>query len=147
MLIVLDMTDAARYRPNSPPILHETIEHETIIVNLDAGIYYSLNPAATTIWQGLDDGASIEQIVRGLAEQSGTATDEVAQSVRLLIEQLLQEELITTREDGGESAGVVPWPDDVSYEPPLLRRYTDMQELLLLDPVHDVGVGGWPQAR
>jgi hypothetical protein len=141
------MPDAARYRPNSPPILHETIDHETIVVDLDVGTYYSLNPAATSVWQGLDDGASLEQIVRGLAEQTGAATDEVDRSVRVFVEQLIQDELITTREDGGQGAGVVPWPDGVSFEAPVLSRYTDMQQLLLLDPVHDVGVSGWPEAQ
>jgi hypothetical protein len=141
------MPDTTRYRPNGPPILHETIDHETIIVNLDIGTYYSLNPAATSVWQGLDDGASIEQIVRGLTEQSGAPIDEVDQSVRVFLEQLIQEELITGREGSTEGAGVVPWPDGASFEAPVLSRYTDMEELLLLDPVHDVGVGGWPQAR
>jgi hypothetical protein len=64
------MPDAARYRPNSPPILHETIDHETIVVDLDVGTYYSLNPASTSVWLGLEDGSSLLQIFRGLAEQT-----------------------------------------------------------------------------
>jgi hypothetical protein len=27
---------------------------------------------------------------------------------------------------------------------PLLRKYTDMRDLLLLDPIHDVDEQGWP---
>jgi hypothetical protein len=27
---------------------------------------------------------------------------------------------------------------------PALNKYTDMQELLLLDPVHEVSEAGWP---
>jgi hypothetical protein len=30
---------------------------------------------------------------------------------------------------------------------PVLEKYTDMQELLLLDPIHDVEEAGWPKAR
>jgi hypothetical protein len=30
------------------------------------------------------------------------------------------------------------------YQEPKLGKYTDMQELLLLDPVHEVDEAGWP---
>ncbi len=36
---------------------------------------------------------------------------------------------------------------NVPYAPPALETYTDMQELLLLDPIHDVDETGWPAAR
>jgi hypothetical protein len=31
------------------------------------------------------------------------------------------------------------------FVPPVLERYDDMEDLLLLDPVHDVDAQGWPQ--
>ena len=30
------------------------------------------------------------------------------------------------------------------YVPPQIERFTDMQELLLLDPIHEVDDTGWP---
>jgi hypothetical protein len=141
------MPDAARYRPNSPPILHETIDHETIIVNLDMGTYYSLNPTASSIWIGLESGASIEQIVQHLAEQSATPEGVVDKGVRVFLEQLIDEQLVVTCEDAPALAELDGWPEGRSFKAPMLSRYTDMQELLLLDPVHDVGIGGWPEQR
>jgi hypothetical protein len=32
------------------------------------------------------------------------------------------------------------------YKIPVLNKYTDMQELLLLDPIHDVNAQGWPES-
>jgi hypothetical protein len=32
-----------------------------------------------------------------------------------------------------------------AYVAPAFDRYTDMAELLLIDPVHDVDEAGWPQ--
>ncbi len=37
-----------------------------------------------------------------------------------------------------------PEPATRDYEEPKLGKHTDMQELLLLDPVHEVGETGWP---
>jgi hypothetical protein len=31
-----------------------------------------------------------------------------------------------------------------SWAEPVLDKYTDMQELLLLDPIHEVDDAGWP---
>ena len=33
------------------------------------------------------------------------------------------------------------------FEAPRLEKYTDMQDLVLLDPVHEVDEQGWPQQR
>ena len=35
-------------------------------------------------------------------------------------------------------------PGPATYSKPELHVYSDMEELLLLDPVHDVGDEGWP---
>jgi len=41
-----------------------------------------------------------------------------------------------------------PSPEDpAAFVSPTLRKYTDMQNLLLLDPVHEVGEGGWPEPQ
>jgi hypothetical protein len=33
------------------------------------------------------------------------------------------------------------------FEPPVLEQYTDMQDLLLLDPIHEVDEQGWPMTQ
>ena len=32
------------------------------------------------------------------------------------------------------------------FEKPVLQKYSDMQDLLLLDPIHEVDEMGWPNA-
>jgi len=36
---------------------------------------------------------------------------------------------------------------DAPFVLPVLERYTDMQELLLIDPIHDVDETGWPRRK
>ncbi len=33
------------------------------------------------------------------------------------------------------------------FEPPKLAKYTNMSDLLMLDPVHDVDEQGWPNRK
>jgi hypothetical protein len=143
------MPDTTRFRPNTPPVLHETLDHEAILVNLDIGTYYSLNPVGTTIWGAIDRGASVDEVVASIAEQSGAAPATVQSTVSAFIDELVAEQLVVAL-DGDRPPEPVraEWPEGLSsFEQPVLSRYTDMQELLLLDPVHDVGVAGWPEPR
>ena len=49
----------ARYRINSPPVIHQTLDGEVIVVNLDTGTYYSLVGTGAAIWDAVERGASV----------------------------------------------------------------------------------------
>jgi hypothetical protein len=34
----------------------------------------------------------------------------------------------------------------IPFQAPALEKHSDMQDLILLDPVHEVGPRGWPHA-
>jgi len=61
------------------------------------------------------------------------------------VERLRAENLV--REAEPDAAVAVP-PDDgavrEAYEPPQMHVYSDMRDLLMLDPIHDVATEGWP---
>jgi hypothetical protein len=141
------MPDARRLRPNSPPIIEETIDQETIMVNLEIGTYYSLNRLATYMWGAMARGATVQEISETVSRRSGADAAQVSSAASAFFDELLAEELIVAREQDASAGADHEWPAGLSYEPPQLSRYTDMQELLLLDPVHDVGVAGWPEPR
>jgi hypothetical protein len=43
-----------------------------------------------------------------------------------------------------DSTNRQPLPEPSGFEPPVLEKFTDMQDLILLDPVHEVDERGWP---
>ena len=59
---------------------------------------------------------------------------------------LEEEALIVRSEDVMTQALSLEQPLQ-DYEPPQLMKYTDMQELILLDPIHDVDEKGWPHTK
>jgi hypothetical protein len=142
-----------RFRVNTPTVTHETIDGEAVIINLDSGNYYSLVEAGSVIWALVDRGASASE-VRNLVQQTyqGNATD-IDRGVQELLAQLQQENLITPV----DAAPAVDLADLNQFLPcgnghekplfnaPSLNKYSDMQELLLLDPIHDVDDAGWPK--
>jgi hypothetical protein len=139
-----------RYRVNKPRVVAEAFADEVVIVNFEDGIYYSLGDSGHDIWAGIEAGASAAEVVQALVERYGADPADVEPAVSGVIQQLIDEGLIVERADDGAGppAGWLAEGDGArSFAPPVLTRYSDMQELLLLDPIHEVDETGWPQRR
>lgn len=142
-----------RFRVNTPTVTHEIIDGEAVIINLDTGNYYSLVETGSLIWSLVDRGASASE-VQNLIQQSfqGDATN-IDRGVHELLAQLQQENLIVPAGEAPavdltELERILPATnghEKPQFNPPLLNKYSDMQELLLLDPIHDVDDAGWPK--
>jgi len=122
-----------------------------MILNLDNGNYYNLSGAGTEIWSLLESGASAARIVGELSSKYKSEPGSVERSIGELLTDLEREGLIRSdpvqgREEvssfstrGNESA---PF-----FAKPVFNKYTDMQELLLMDPIHEVDPSGWPRGK
>jgi len=143
------MPAARRFRVDSRKVVHETIDGETILIQLDTGTYYSLLGTGAEIWRLASNGHSIAAIVAELQRRyAGAAAVEVA--AEGLIEDLLAERLIELdpNKNGADGDGAPPVVGEIGeleFVPPVLERYTDMQYFLLLDPIHEADeADGWP---
>ncbi len=140
------------FRVNAPNVIHETIDGEAVIVNLQTGSYYSIDKVGAAVWQRMEQGLGVARIVAAIAaEYAGDAAD-IEAGVRQLFTQLQDEGLVVAADAsagddaaaaGNGSAAAEARPP---FERPVLHKYTDMEDLLLLDPIHDVGDKGWPNA-
>ena len=69
---------------------------------------------------------------------------EVERAIAGFVSQLLDEGLLVESADTGSAEGAEIVAGG-TFETPVLSKYTDMQELLLLDPIHDIDPSvGWP---
>lgn len=132
----------------SPQAMHETLDGETIVIDLSTGTYYSLRGSAPAIWQALVTGASREAILGALEHHYDAAREELAEAVNAFLSQLEAENLITGRRGGvpATASAVGKARTRSPFEPPVLEKYEDMQDIILLDPVHMVDDQGWPHA-
>src|SRR4051794_14116826 len=138
---------APRFRSNSPPVIQETIDGETIMVNLETGSYYWLDPLASYVCSAMEGGASVEEVTAALTTRFPADGQAVDDEVRQLADRLVEEALLVPDEARTGPEATREPPELPAFSAPVLKIYTDMQELLLLDPVHDVGVEGWPEPR
>jgi hypothetical protein len=132
-------------------VVHETIDDEVIIIQLDRANYYSLAGSGREIWLMICAGLTPAAIVERLEAAYQGDNGDVAADFRQLLAQLSEEGLV---QEGATGASATPSnggpPIDASvpaggtYAPPKLEKYTDMQDFLLIDPIHDVAAEGWP---
>lgn len=84
---------AARYQLQDNTFLTE-IEGETVLLQLEAGIYYGLDEMGTSIWKRLEQGQSVDDVVAALLDEYDVSEDQLRQDVEQLVEELLRESLI-----------------------------------------------------
>ncbi len=131
----------------NPQVIHETIDGETIIIDLGSGTYFSLRGVAPEIWNGLAEGRSDEQIVAALEARYAADDVELGSVVSAFLADLAADQLIAPSDDSPPANLPDPPPaaERAQFAAPKLERYTDMQEIILLDPVHKVDSQGWPR--
>lgn len=139
------------YAPNHATIVEEEIDSEVIVINLSNGKYYSLCDEAAWVWRGLKSGNSVQQLVEDLTVQTDADSVLAKQSLDTFVAELVSEELLVAQsspnQDNTADLTAAQGAEKRVFRAPVLQLFTDMQELLLLDPIHEVASEGWPATR
>jgi len=109
-------------------LVGEVFDGEAIIIDTVTGAYYSLPDGAAQIWSALAAGAASY-------DEIGAASAADSDLLLAVLGELVEEGLVVS-----ESAVLLRVDGAQRY----LSKYSDMEELLLLDPIHDVAPIGWP---
>lgn len=137
---------------NSPDVIFEIFDDEIVLINLENGNYYSIANVAANIWKHIGNGSLIGEIAMGVSDVYQGDRKEIEGATYRFLEELEQESLIKFVDVEEFTGDLKPEPkgniDDEAQNPefkaPVLDRFTDMQDLLLLDPIHEVDESGWP---
>ena len=122
-------------------IVHETIDGETVVINLDSGSYYSLEGSGADLWSRLLAGESLNDSAAAVAARHGGDAAAIGAAIAAFHRELFDQGLIDA--EPTNTAAVEGYLG--SFEIPQLHVYNDLRAHLLADPVHDVERGaGWP---
>jgi hypothetical protein len=137
----------SRFRINAPTVTHQVIDGEVIILNLDNGYYYSLADSAAIIWQSLN-GAPLQDVVASVARFYDANPNEIETKTAEFLGQLAAESLIVAVDEWPfEIVTLDAPPSRIAFKAPVFEKYTEMSDLLLVDPIHDVDDYGWPRTQ
>src|SRR5512139_961308 len=82
------------FRPREEEVAAKVIDGEAIIINLANGIYYSMDNTGALIWEMIENGYNLAEIVEAISSRCGVDSGQVAADVQRLTEQLLEENLL-----------------------------------------------------
>ena len=145
-----------RFELDRRRVVHETIDGEVILIHMETGFYYSLEGPGSEIWDALVAGSGPDEIARRLRARYMAPPGAIEDAVSSLAEELCRERLLDgTHEPSTNGATVgTPAPDSgdattplEEFRAPVLHRYTDMADFMLVDPIHDVEDSGWPNRK
>jgi hypothetical protein len=146
------MTGGKRYRVNKPNVIQEVLEGEAVIVNLATGSYYSTEHSGATVWSLLAEGTTVPEIVAHLQLHHTEVPNDVDRLVGQWLDVLEAESLVVSEphveaatDRGPASVAPEEGKTKTPFIEPKIEKYTDMEDLLLLDPIHDVQETGWPR--
>jgi hypothetical protein len=138
---------------NAPSVVSEIIDGEAVIMDLASGQYFSTQQTGSDIWRAIGDTGTRSHIASSLLEIYEIDPDEARRAVDTFVSDLLERKLVIEMDAEGFISDVRTGPPLKGHPPrkpftvPVLNAYDDMQDLLLLDPIHDVDETGWPMPK
>lgn len=122
------------YELRGPAVISDEVGGETLAINLDSGAYYVITPGSLAVWAALTSGVPATALLDG-------ASDPRQPALEAFVAKLLDAGLLRPVDSPTEPGGVAPW----AGEDLQIQEFTDMADLLGLDPIHDADEAlGWP---
>ena len=135
------------YQVNSIDVVAEFFDNEVLAINLKTGKYFSLRFSAFVFWKLISEGNSYEKTLIQISEHYNIATTTIREKFDDLLHQLIENQLLEAAPILEKTENPV-WLQELDkhFIEPQYECYTDMQDLLLLDPIHDIDTKvGWPK--
>jgi hypothetical protein len=136
------------YQLDNTNIAQEVFGNEAVLINIPLGKYYSVRGnTGIRILELLREPASLESIWATIQNEFQSDEAIARAEIEVFLNQLENERII-------DSILITPsFPNQevtikLPYEKVELEIFDDMQELIMLDPIHDVeSFKGWPQKK
>jgi len=128
----LTISNSQRFGLNEPAVVADVVDGETIIMNLERGDYYSLNQSGGELWALLVAGLPRADILQTVARRHDPAPS--GQEIDGFIGKLLTHSLIVPVDHATGPTNVREPAIVGAWSMPELSVYSDMKELLAMDP-------------
>ena len=135
-------------RVNTPTVAFEVVDGETIVINFVSGAYHSLRGVASYAWQCIADVTTRHGLLVSMSALYEGDPDHMRDAMDTFVDELAAADLITFEPPGTPMVSDTRTPPNgrEPFAPPLIETFGDMQDYLLMDPIHEVDSSGWPNA-
>ena len=130
---------------NENRVYADDADGQFVILNFVTGEYYAFDKASSAVLRSLTTGCSSEAVVRELLKRYGEDCGAAAKVEAFLSELLGLEIVVPGGDAGGDAGSFLAVMQDEAMPDLQFERHTDVADLLLMDPIHEVDEQmGWP---
>ena len=76
------------------PVMARDVGGETVILNLESGVYFGLDTVGARIWQLLSEGKTLAEVCEAMVDDYDVSHDDIQRDLLSLVEQLQSQHLI-----------------------------------------------------
>lgn len=130
---------------NESRVFADFADGQYVILNYVTGAYYAFNRTASAVLRALTQGCDAADIKNWFESRYGTECS-VSDKVDRFAEKLESLEIVVRGDnEDGNVQDYLPSIDDSEMPELDFEVYTDVADLLLMDPIHEVDEeAGWP---
>ena len=77
-----------------PDVVARAAGDEMILLDLETGVYFTLNPVGTAIWKGLEANSDVAAILAGVVEQFEVDESTASADIAEYLDDLINEGLV-----------------------------------------------------
>ena len=81
-----------------PSVITRELSGESVLLNLESGVYYGLDVVATRVWQLLMQGRTIAGVCEAMVDEYDVALEVLRDDVTRLVGELRERGIVTPRE-------------------------------------------------
>jgi len=137
----------AQVELNSSSISCERLDGEMVIISFETGKYFNSNGAAADILYLIEN--SVDHSLWGqILSTQFSDFEESSSGIAEFLGLLLEEKIVL--ESPGVVVKTIDLPTDYqrgAWQKPALLVFDDLADLLLIDPIHDTSLEGWPTVK
>lgn len=132
-----------QYSVDADSVIFEEIDNEMVVINLQTGCYYSLNRDAALAWRLVSNGFAISDILE--LGDGGQGEERLGATLQDIVRDFEAEQLLHKASSAVDrNHAAIDGLDPAAILNPSMQKHEDIQEMLKLDPIHEVTDLGWP---
>lgn len=124
-------------------VVCENFDDEAVLINFETGTYFSLRGSAPEVWTLIQSANTVDHIAERLCAKEPAART----AIEAMLAQLVAESCVLVDEvAAGDAGNGLELPANARpFALPVVQAFHDLQELIVVDPVHEVdAMDGWP---
>lgn len=132
------------YKLNEEKMFFDVAENQAIVIDFTSGVYYGTSTLGSVVLERLVNGNAPEAVLQAVQMLDG-CPENIDKEFAAFVAQLKEAEILIpgeTTEGGDAPIAKEALADGFALT---VDAFTEVQDLILADPVHDVDVKqGWP---